>query len=135
MESWRIEKNAFYAYLHQFGSYNLCVNAVQTFVLQKALCIQTAFSLAEHFSETQSIFLILEMSCSRIFLLNHLIMCHTRSVTGVMPTAQKETSFIPVVEVERFCPVHSFAKSIGNFLISIAGISSNIINNLRTIKN
>ena len=29
-----LRKVHFYAYLHQFGSYNLCVNALQTFVLQ-----------------------------------------------------------------------------------------------------
>ena len=61
--------------------------------------------------------------------LSGLVMCHTRSVTGSMPRAQKETSFIHVVEVARFCPVDWFTTMVANF-INMEGISLNDINNL-----
>lgn len=37
LDCYGTEESAFYAYLHQFGSCNLCVNALQIFVPQKAV--------------------------------------------------------------------------------------------------
>ena len=61
--------------------------------------------------------------------LNHLVMCHTRSVTGLMPTTQKETSY----SCSGGCKILSCGFIHNNpwvIPISIEGISLNNINNL-----
>ena len=80
----------------------VCVSMHFSLLSYVKIRYQTTFALPEHSSDTQRIFLILEMSwviVEQSSPLNHLVMCQTRSVTGLMPITQKETGFIYVVEV------------------------------------